>query len=74
MKIVKVKTLDNIQEDMSALYEDLMANKVELKTATGLTNIAGKILKAEQLKLAREIFLSQRKRTGEVAGYLALAG
>lgn len=53
-----MKTLDGIKQDMSTLYEEVRAGTTELKTASELANIAGKFLKAEQLDLAREIFLS----------------
>ena len=55
-----MKTLNDIKSDMSRLYEELQAGTCELKTASELANIAGKFLKAEQLDLAREIFLSGR--------------
>lgn len=55
-----MKTLDNIKEDMSALYDSVKNGNTELRTATELANIAGKFLKAEQLQLAREIFVSGR--------------
>lgn len=51
-----MKSLTDVKEDMSTLYEELKTGKVELKTASELANIAGKFLKAEQLELAREIF------------------
>jgi len=59
---VNMKTLENIKLDMSELYEELRAGKCELKTASELANIAGKYLKAEQLDLAREIFLSSKPK------------
>lgn len=59
---MKTKTLDDIQRDMSELYESTKTQKTELKMAAELSNITGKYLKAEQLKLAREIFLSGRGR------------
>lgn len=55
-----MKTLNDIKADMSRLYDELEAGSCELKTASELANIAGKFLKAEQLDLAREIFLSGR--------------
>lgn len=58
----KVKTLDDIQVDMSILYDQVNKGAIELKAASELANIAGKFLKAEQLKLAREIFSSERSR------------
>ena len=57
-----MKTLNDIKHDMSALYEELRDGKCELKTASELANIAGKFLKAEQLDLAREIFLSGKPK------------
>lgn len=53
----KMKTLDDIKLDMSELYEGVNGGTTELKKAAELANIAGKYLKAEQLQLAREIFL-----------------
>jgi hypothetical protein len=53
-----MKTLNDIRGDMSSLYDSLLAGNVELKLAAELANIAGKSLKAEQLQLSREIFLS----------------
>ena len=53
-----MKTLNDIKQDMSALYDELLSGACELKTASELANIAGKFLKAEQLELAREVFLA----------------
>jgi hypothetical protein len=58
-----MKTLTDIQSDMSDLYEAVKDGSTELKMAGELANIAGKYLKAEQLKLAREIFVSHRSST-----------
>lgn len=55
-----MKTLNDIKADMSRLYDELQAGTCELKTAGELANIAGKFLKAEQLDLAREIFMAGR--------------
>jgi hypothetical protein len=72
-----VKTLLNIQEDMSELYEEVRAGNTDLKAAAELANIAGKFLKAEQLKLAREIFTSASNsrltRNAETSTALTLA-
>ena len=46
---------------MSDLYEQVRKGQVDLKTAGELANISGKFLKAEQLQLAREIFLSNKQ-------------
>lgn len=56
-----MKTLNDIKQDMSELYEQLKAGQVDIKTAGELANISGKFLKAEQLDLARAIFLSNKK-------------
>jgi hypothetical protein len=61
-QLTPVKNLDDIQSDMSALYDTLLEGSIEIKVAAELANIAGKFLKAEQLKLAREIFLSGQNR------------
>jgi hypothetical protein len=50
------KSLEDVKADMSELYEQVKAGEADLKTASELANITGKYLKAEQLKLAREIF------------------
>ena len=55
-----MKTMNDIKQDMSDLYEQLKAGTCELKAAAELANIAGKYLKAEQLDLAREIFMAGR--------------
>lgn len=58
MKQTNVKTLDDVKADMSELYSEVREGTIELKLASELANITGKFLKAEQLKLAREIFIS----------------
>ena len=55
-----MKTLNDIKADMSRLYDELQSGTCELKTASELANIAGKFLKAEQLDLAKSIFMSNR--------------
>jgi len=56
-----MKTLFDIKQDMSDLYDQVRAGQVDLKTAGELANISGKFLKAEQLQLAREIFLNSKQ-------------
>ena len=56
-----MKTLTDVKQDMSELYEQLKAGQVDLKTAGELANISGKFLKAEQLELARDIFINNKK-------------
>ena len=65
MANAKMKSLNDIKIDMSTLYDELNSGVAELKTASELANIAGKYLKAEQLQLAREIFLSQIGKKGD---------
>lgn len=65
-----MKTLNDIKQDMSTLYDQLRDGEVEIKTASELANITGKFLKAEQLELAKEIFLSgQTKLFARELGY-----
>lgn len=45
---------------MSELYDAVKGGHIDLRSASELANIAGKFLKAEQLRLAREIFLSDK--------------
>lgn len=52
-----MKTLVDVKKDMSELYEQVKSGDCELKFAAELANITGKFLKAEQLMLAREIFV-----------------
>jgi hypothetical protein len=58
-----MKSLNSIKQDMSELYEALKAGTVDLKVASELANISGKFLKAEQLQLAREVFLENRAKS-----------
>ncbi len=53
------KTLADVKRDMSSLYDNLVSGSVELKTAAEAANIAGKWLKADQLQLARAMFLNE---------------
>ena len=53
-----MKTLTDIKQDMSDLYEAVKAGTIDLKTASELANISGKFLKAEQLELATAVFLN----------------
>lgn len=64
-KAGKMKTLDDIKRDMSVLYEEVNSGTTEVKVAAELANIAGKYLKAEQLQLAREMFLGQLGKKAE---------
>lgn len=58
-----MKTLIDVKQDMSDLFELLKNNKIDIKTASEMANVTGKFLKAEQLILARDVFLNNRKIT-----------
>lgn len=61
------KSLENIMEDMSLLYDQVRDGGMELKPAAELANIAGKYLKAYQLQLAERIFVSNgQKRVADI--------
>ena len=53
------KTLDDIRQDMSELYEKVRKGSVDLKVAAELTNITGKHLKAIALDLAIKMFVNE---------------
>ena len=57
-----MKTLKDVKKDMSDLYDALKNNAIDIKVAGELANITGKFLKAEQLELARDIFLSNKPK------------
>lgn len=57
------KSLDDVKADMSELYEQVKAGECDLKLAGELANITGKFLKAEQLRFAREVFVSHMPQT-----------
>jgi len=63
-----MKNLDRIKSDMSELYEQLKAGEIDIKTASELANITGKFLKAEQLQLARDIFLNNQEKRITIEG------
>ena len=57
-----MKNLSDVKKDMSELYDALKNGMVDIKVASELANITGKLLKAEQLELARDIFLSNKPK------------
>ncbi len=63
----QIESLDGIKQAMGKLYGEVRAGTTELKTAAELANIAGKYLKAEQLQLAREIFMGQLGKNSTAA-------
>ena len=63
-----MKNMNDVRQQMSDLYDQLKAGEIDLKTASELANITGKFLKAEQLELARDIFLNNQKPTITIEG------
>ena len=63
-----MKNMSDVRQQMSDLYDQLKAGEIDLKTASELTNITGKFLKAEQLELARDIFLNNQKPVITIEG------
>lgn len=57
-----MKSLDDVKEEMSKLYDQVANGSCDLKHADTLANIAGKYLKAEQLQLAKDIFLADKSK------------
>jgi hypothetical protein len=51
-----MKTLSDIKQDMSEIFDELREGTIELPTASELANIAGKIIKVEALELAKDMF------------------
>lgn len=50
------KSLKDIQQDMSLLYDQVNNAQIDLNTASELTNITGKLLRAYELDLTRQVF------------------
>jgi len=63
-----MKNMNDVRQQMSELYDQLKAGEIDIKTASELANITGKFLKAEQLELARDIFLNNQKPTITIEG------
>lgn len=63
-----MNSLKDVQKEMSALYKEVREGRTDLHTADSLANIAGKFLKAEQLQLARDIFLDGKKAPPQIKG------
>lgn len=54
--------LGEVTANMRELYNGVNSRETDLKMADSLANIAGKILKAQQLILAREIFVQEKSK------------
>lgn len=57
-----MKLILDVEAEMSALYDAVRAGTVDLETARELSNIAGRYLRAVQLKLAREAFAADNEK------------
>ena len=57
-----MKSMDDVKQLMSDAVDEFRAQSLKRDDAETLTNMVGKFLKAEQLKLAREIFESDFSR------------
>lgn len=65
-----MKTLNDVKADMSELYEQVKSGECDIKMAGELANITGKYLKAVQLELAQEVFLSNNpERSPRLVGH-----
>lgn len=60
MSNIQTKTLEDVKRDMSELYDQVRDGSCDIKLAGELANITGKYLKAVQLDLATEIFMSNQ--------------
>jgi hypothetical protein len=60
--LFSTEVLNEVTNNMRELYKEVRDGKTELQAADSLANIAGKILKSEQLKLAREVFVDEKER------------
>lgn len=58
----QIKTLDDVKADMSELYEEVRAGRIDMKVSAELSNITGKFLKAVSLEQSREQFLANQSR------------
>lgn len=58
----KAKTLEDLNLDLSKLYDGVSAGSVELPVAQELANIGGKLFKIQALMWAKEVFASDPRR------------
>ena len=62
------KTLDDLNLDLSRLYDGLNKGTVDLKTAQELANIGGKLFKIQALKWAKEVFAADPRTAPRLLG------
>ena len=65
------KELDTVVNDMRTLYDNFLNGAVKREDADTAANIAGKNLKAQQLKLANAIFADQLQNGAAKAAFTA---
>jgi len=58
----KAKTLDDLNLDLSKLYDGVSTGSVELPVAQELANIGGKLFKIQALMWAKEVFANDPRR------------
>lgn len=62
----KAKTLDDLNLDLSRLYDGLKTGAVELPVAQELANIGGKLFKIQALMWAKEVFANDPRTGGRI--------
>lgn len=62
----KSKNLDDLNQDMSSLYDGLNAGTVDLKVAQELANIGGKLFKIQSLMWAKEVFMKDPRTSTRI--------
>ena len=64
----KSKTLDDLNVDLSLLYDGVCDGSIDLKTAQELANIGGKLFKIQALKWAKEVFAADPRTAPRLLG------
>jgi hypothetical protein len=62
----EAKTLDDLNTDLSQLYDGLKSGQIELPVAQELANIGGKLFKVQALMWAKEVFAADPRTGGRL--------
>lgn len=62
----KAKTLNDLNLDLSRLYDGLKDGNVDLPVAQELANIGGKLFKVQALMWAKEVFAADPRTGGRL--------
>jgi len=62
----EAKTLDDLNTDLSQLYDGLKSGQIELPVAQELANIGGKLIKVQALMWAKEVFAADPRTGGRL--------